>query len=208
MISWPPLIHGILLKRYKRFLADVRLISGEEVTAHCPNTGSMLNCSEPGQTVFLSQHDNPKRKYPYTWQLIRMPTSLVGINTLIPNQLVAKSIEAELVKSLRGYDTIQREVAVGNHTRIDLKLSSSGRRNCFIEIKNCTLVEKNVARFPDAVTQRGRKHLNQLIEMTALGHRCVMFYLVQRMDAVTFEPADSIDSTYGQTLRRAVKAGV
>ena len=168
----------------------------------------MLECSEPGRTVFLSQHDNPKRKYPYTWQLIQMPTSLVGINTLVPNQLVAKSIEAEIIKDLKDYDAVQREVTVGNRSRIDLKLSRDGRRNCFIEIKNCTLVENSMARFPDAVTQRGRRHLDRFIELTALGQRCVMFYLIQRMDADAFQPADDIDPTYGRTLRDAVKAGV
>jgi sugar fermentation stimulation protein A len=207
-ITWPPLVRGILLKRYKRFLADVRMDGGGVVTAHCPNTGSMRECSESERPVFLSQHDDPKRKYPYTWQLIQMPASLVGVNTLLPNRLVAGAIKAECIPELGGYSEIHREVTVGRRSRIDLRLSQQGRRPCYVEIKNCTLVENTIASFPDAVTQRGRKHINRLRELTAAGNRCVMFYLVQRMDATVFQPADSIDPLYGVALRRASQAGM
>ena len=207
-LPWPELIPGKLLKRYKRFLADVGLENGTTITAHCPNSGSMQACSEPGRPVFVSFHDNPKRKLKYTWELIQMPGSLVGVNTQIPNRLVYHSILNGMVKELRGYDTVKREVKVGQHSRLDLMLSGPGRRSCFVEVKNCTLVDDGVALFPDAVTTRGRKHLLELQTLVAEGCRCAMFYLIQRMDARVFKPADHIDPAYGQTLRETVRKGV
>jgi sugar fermentation stimulation protein A len=208
LLEWPKLVRGILIKRYKRFLADVRLDSGKIVTAHCPNTGSMTGCAESGQPVYLSWHDNPKRKLKYTWELIDMPTSLVGVNTLVPNRLVFLSAAAGLISELAGYETVEREVKAGNNSRIDLRLSNGEKDRCYVEIKNCTLVENGVARFPDAVTTRGLKHLNELESLIDAGCRCVMFYFIQRMDASVFEPADQIDPDYGKGLRRAVKRGV
>jgi sugar fermentation stimulation protein A len=208
VLEWPKLIRGILVKRYKRFLADVRLDNGKIVTAHCPNTGSMTGCSDAGQPVYLSRHDNPKRKLKYTWELIEMPTSLVGVNTLVPNRLVFLSAAAGLIPELAGYDTVEREVKAGNNSRIDLRLSNGEKERCYVEIKNCTLVENGVARFPDAVTARGLKHLIELESLIDSGCRCVMFYFIQRMDAAVFEPADQIDPDYGKGLRRAVKRGV
>jgi len=206
-LSWPKLIPGILIRRYKRFLADVKLESGETVTAHCPNPGSMTACCEPGNPVYLSYHDNPKRKLKYSWELIRMPGSLVGVNTLVPNRLLFKSLEAGIVKELEGYDKIFREVKVGNGSRLDILLTK-GNEKCFVEIKNCTLVENGVASFPDAVTSRGLKHLKELQKLISEGHRCVMFYLIQRTDAKLFRPADEIDPEHGRELRRAVNHGV
>ena len=207
-IALPPLIPGRLLRRYKRFLADVVLDDGREVTAHCPNSGRMLACSEPGRPVYLSYHDNPRRKLKYTWELIAMPDSLVGVNTQLPNRLVASAIETGQVRELAGYRDIQREVKVGEHSRLDIRLRSGDGNDCYVEVKNCTLVENGVARFPDAVTARGRKHLGELGRLAAAGHRAVMFYLVQRVDAVVFKPADDIDPAYGQALREAHAAGV
>ena len=208
-LHWPELIPGKLVKRYKRFLADVALENGETtVTAHCPNSGSMQACSEPGRPVFISFHDNPKRKLKYTWELIQMPTSLVGVNTQVPNRLVYHSILKGMVDELAGYDTVKREVKAGKHSRLDLMLSGKGRRLCYVEVKNCTLVEDGVAQFPDAVTTRGRKHLLELQSLVAGGSRCVMFYLIQRMDAQVFKPADHIDPAYGQALRQAAQKGV
>lgn len=207
-VPLPPLIPGRLLKRYKRFLADVALDNGEAVTAHCPNSGRMITCSEPGRPVFLSFHDNPKRKLKYTWELIEMPTSLVGVNTLLPNRLVAHSIENERVSELSGYTEIKREVKVGAHSRLDIMARSQGKRDCYIEVKNCTLVENGIARFPDAVTSRGLKHLGELIKLAEAGHRAVMFFLIQRMDADLFQPADDIDPAYGRELRNARARGV
>ena len=207
-LTWPELIPGTLLKRFKRFLADVKLETGEIVTAHCPNTGSMKGCSEPGRTIYLSSHNNPKRKYKYTWELIAMPTSLVGVNTLVPNRLVFKSIDQKLIPELSQYTHIQREVKIGEHSRIDLMLTDDNARRCYVEIKNCTLVNETVAQFPDAVTSRGLKHINELENLTAAGHRCMMFYFIQRMDAQVFRPADHIDPKYGRRLRQAVGNGI
>jgi len=207
-IQWPPLIPGTLISRYKRFLADVQLESGKIITAHCPNSGAMTGCSQPGRKVFISFHDDPRRKLKYTWQLIDMPTSLVGVNTMIPNRLVAQSIKQGRICDLRGYDDIFSEVKVGNNSRIDLLLQNGERNRCYVEVKNCTLVENGQALFPDAVTSRGKKHLVELQGLVTLGYRCVMFYLIQRMDAQKFSPADEIDPVYGKELRKAVFNGV
>jgi sugar fermentation stimulation protein A len=207
-LKWPRLLPGILIKRYKRFLADVSLKNHEVVTAHCPNTGSMKGCCESGRTVFLSTHHNPRRKLKYTWEMIKMPASLVGVNTLVPNRLVAKAIAAGMIDELSGYENIIPETKVGNHSRIDLLLTQDNGNRCFVEIKNCTLVSDGVAYFPDAVTSRGRKHLQELQKLTSTGDRCAMFYFIQRMDAKEFRPADHIDPLYGKTLRRAANRGV
>ena len=207
-IPLPPLIPGKLVKRYKRFLADVVLADGRKVTAHCPNSGRMLTCSEPGRPVFLSRHDNPRRKLKYTWELIRMPDSLVGVNTLLPNRLVAHAAAGGVIPELAGYPDIRREVKVGDHSRLDLRLRSPKNGTCYVEIKNCTLVENGIARFPDAVTTRGRKHLAELGRLAGDGQRAVIFFLIQRMDAAYFRPADDIDPDYGRALRKAHAAGV
>lgn len=207
-LRWPELISGTLIRRYKRFLADVQLDNGDTVTAHCPNTGSMKGCCEPRQPVYLSIHDNPRRKLKYTWELIRMPSSLVGVNTLVPNRLVFESVRAGKIAELSGYHHVRREVKISAHSRIDLALSGDGRRQCYVEIKNCTLVEDGTAQFPDAVTARGLKHLHELVAQVESGSRAVMFYFIQRMDAGIFKPADHIDADYGKQLRRAVDQGV
>jgi sugar fermentation stimulation protein A len=167
----------------------------------------MLGCSEPGRRVYLSRHNHPKRKLKYTWEMIEMPMSLVGVNTLVPNQLVKASTTREKIRALQGYKMIRTEVRYGQNSRIDLLLEN-GENRCFVEVKNCTLVEDGVAYFPDAVTSRGLKHLVELQKELRKGSRCVMFYLVQRMDAKRFRPADHIDPAYGEELRRAVTNGV
>jgi sugar fermentation stimulation protein A len=207
-IVWPRLISGRLIRRYKRFLADVRLSSGETVTAHCPNTGRMAGCSDPGRTVYLSCHDNPNRKYRYTWELIRMPTSLVGVNTLVPNRLVYESLLAGGLPEFAGIKEVRREVAAGKGSRIDLMAKVQNGARCYVEVKNCTLVDEGVAQFPDAVTARGLKHIEELHRLARQGHRVVMFYFVQRMDAVCFRPADHIDPAYGRRLRQALEEGL
>jgi len=207
-LGWPQLTPGILVKRYKRFLADVRLKNGDTVVAHCPNSGRMTSCCKPGRNVYLSYHDNPRRKLKYTWEMIEMPSSLVGVNTLVPNRLVALSIETGQVESLRGYDRIKKEVKVGKHTRLDLVLQKDARDQCYVEIKNCTLVENGIAQFPDAVTARGLKHLETLRQLVSDGYQGVIFYLIQRTDATLFKPADSIDLAYGKALRQAAADGV
>lgn len=207
-IFFPKLIQGKLVKRYKRFLADVELPDDSVVTAHCPNSGSMKACSEPGRTVYISQSDNPKRKLRYTWELIEMPTSLVGVNTLTPNRLVENAFRHRHVRELESYPHCVREIKISDHTRLDFLLEDENESKCYVEVKNCTLVVDAAARFPDAVTERGRKHLVEMQALVSQGHRCVMFYLIQRMDARFFSPADAIDPKYGAELRKAVANGV
>jgi sugar fermentation stimulation protein A len=204
----PPLLCGTLIKRYKRFMVDVRLQNSRIITAHCANTGSMRACCEPGRTVFLSRHNSPARRLAYSFELIAMPTSLVGVNTQVPNRLVRDAIISGKIKSLGKYASVRQEVPYGSSSRIDLLLEDRQGRRCFIEIKNCTLVENGIARFPDAVTARGLKHLRELQQQVHNGDRCVIFYLIQRMDAKLFRPADAIDPAYGAALRDAARTGV
>ena len=207
-LAWPPLVRGTLIKRYKRFLADIRLADGKVITAHCTNSGRMDTCNQPGRPVYVSRAANPKRKLKYTWELIEMPGSLVGVNTLLPNRLVAHAISSGQVKSLSGYAHLKREVKVGDRSRLDICLSNDEGKRCFVEVKNCTLVENGRACFPDAVTTRGLKHLDELQKLVSSGHRGAMFYLIQRMDATVFSPADHIDPDYGKGLRKAIGNGV
>lgn len=207
-VELPELYRGVLVKRYKRFLVDVKMDDGALVTAHCNNTGSMKGCSEPGSRVWLSYHDNPRRKHKYSWELVETRECLVGINTLLPNTLVARSIEAGVVPALAGYDSLRREVTVEKGTRLDMVLYKDGTPPCNVEVKNCTLVRDGVAAFPDAVTERGRKHLFALAALREQGERAVIFFLIQRPDAVRFTPADDIDPAYGKTLREVAAMGV
>jgi sugar fermentation stimulation protein A len=204
----PPLIQGKLIKRYKRFLADVELSDGSIVTAHCPNSGSMRGCADPGVPVWISKSDNPKRKLKFTWEVLRTKDSYIGINTMVPNRLVKQSIEAGLVEELSQYTKVRSEVKTSDHTRLDLMLEDESGNRCYVEIKNCTLVEKGVAMFPDAVTTRGQKHLEELVMLKEQGHEAVIFYLIQRMDAECFTPAAAIDPVYAEKLAWAVARGV
>ena len=204
----PPLIQGKLIKRYKRFLADIELETGEMVIAHCANSGSMRGCAIPGSPVWISQSDNPKRKLKYTWELIQTKDSMVGVNTLVPNRLVKASIENQIIDELKEYTKVRAEIKTSDHTRLDLLLENGAGKKCYVEIKNCTLVEEGVAMFPDAVTTRGQKHLDELVDLKQQGHRAVIFYLIQRMDAKQFTPADMIDTVYAQKLHHAVDNGV
>lgn len=207
-IRWPPLIRGILIKRYKRFLADVLLENGTVVTAHCPNSGAMTGCCEPGRAVYLSFHDHPGRKLKYTWELIHMPSAMVGVNTLVPNRLVHQALASQCIKALDAYTTVTREIKVGPHSRLDLLLTAPDTPPCYVEVKNCTLVMDRTAYFPDAVTVRGLKHLVEMSRLVTEGCRCIMFYLIQRTDADLFRPAAHIDANYSTGLRRAVDQGV
>jgi sugar fermentation stimulation protein A len=201
------LIRGTLIQRYKRFLADVRLASGEVVTAHCTNTGSMMGCKEPGSAVYLSRSENLNRKLPYTWELIQIDGTWVGINTMHPNKLVPEAVEAGVIQELSGYPTIRREVKVSAHTRLDVCLEGKSGV-CFVEVKNVTLAVDRTAAFPDAVSERGTKHLRELMRLKRQGHRAAIVFVIQRRDCDYFRPADEIDPQYGRWLRRAIKAGV
>ena len=207
-----PLIRGILVKRYKRFLADVTLDSGETVTAHCANSGSMLSVREPGSEVWLSPARNPERKLRYTWELIRIGGALVGINTQHPNALVAQAVTAGVIPELAGYASLRREVKYGKNSRIDLLLEDEGKPPCYVEVKNVTmkrdLSPEGPVEFPDAVTTRGAKHLDELADMAEAGCRAVMVFLVQRPDSRRFGLAEDIDPAYAQGFEAARKRGV
>lgn len=203
----PPLYKATLQERRKRFLAIVQLESGEIITAHCPNSGGMLGCKEPGSTVMLSHSDNPKRQYAFTWEMILVQDTWVGINTMVPNRLVHEAIAAQAIPELRGYASIRREVPYGQNSRIDLLLQQE-QRLCYVEVKNVTLVHDRIASFPDAVTTRGSKHVRELVEMVKQGHRGVMLFLVQRTDADAFTAAADIDPDYADTLVRGIEQGV
>jgi len=208
-----PLQRGRLIQRYKRFLADIALDTGETVTAACPNTGSMLGLTAPGATVWLSRSESPTRKYPHTWELVETDLgegpSLVGINTGHPNRLVAEAIEAARIKALAGYQSLRREVRYGEASRIDILLEDAGKGRCYVEIKNVHMMRRSgLAEFPDCVTERGAKHLRELSQMVAQGHRAVMLFLIQRTDAKRFALARDLDPHYWETFRMASEAGV
>ena len=204
-----PLLEGRLLRRYQRFLADVDTAAGI-LTAHCPNTGSMQGCAEPGMRVWLSPATNPARKLAWTWELVEaLPGVVVGMHTGRSNALVREAIEAGRVPELAGYATIRPEVKYGEGSRIDLLLTAPGRPDCYVEVKNVTAaVAGRIGYFPDAVTTRGTKHLREMSAMVAAGHRAVLVFCVQRGDVECVRPADHIDPVYGRTLREALAAGV
>lgn len=206
-VKLPRLVEGRLIKRYKRFLADVEFPDGSIVTAHCPNSGSMKGCALPGGRVWLSRSDNQNRKLAYTWELAEADGFMIGLNTGLPNKLVREAIENRMVAELQGYETIRPEVPYGEHSRIDLLLEGSQGR-CFVEVKNVTLVEKGRALFPDAVTTRGQKHLQELMRVVREGDRGMIFFTVQRGDGNSVSPADMIDPEYGRLLRLAMANGV
>ncbi len=202
-----PLVQGILIKRYKRFLADVRLETGEIITAHCPNTGTMLSCSAPDSQVCLSRSDNPKRKYPFTLEMVKDNSTWVGVNTAQTNKLVAESLIKGRIAEFQDIKMIRTEVRTSDHTRLDLQVMH-GEDSTFIEVKNCSLAVKRWAMFPDAVTVRGTKHLHELIRLSQEGRKACIFFLVQRMDADRFRPASHIDAMYARALQQAAAAGV
>jgi len=206
----PPLITGTLIKRYKRFLADVKLDSGEEITAHVANPGSMKGVSSPSAKVWLSTSDNPKRKLKHSWELLQVDDALVGINTMRPNGIVEEAILGDKISELAGYATLRREVKYGKNSRIDILLEDGAdNRPCYVEIKNVTLSPSPpLAEFPDSITERGRKHLVELGDMVEQGSRAVMIYLVQRTDCDRFSLAREIDPKYAETLDSAMKRGV
>lgn len=201
-----PLIPGTLIQRYKRFLADVRLEDGTVITAHCANSGSMKGCLPENAPVFLSHHPDSKRKLAYSWELVRVGESWVGINTARPNAIVREGIETGAIAELSGYATIEAEKKYGENSRIDLLLTNPGR--CYVEVKNVTLAEGDCALFPDSVTARGTKHLHELMNQVKAGDRAVMVFLVQREDCHTFRPAAAIDPTYAAALVQAADEGV
>lgn len=211
-MQYPQLLEGRLLRRYKRFLADVELESGETVTAHCPNTGSMRNCCTPNSRVWLYGSDNPKRKLRYTWELVEVAGRyLACINTQRANHLVKEAIQSKGIEELAGYDRLLTERRYGlENSRIDLLLQGEGRPDCYVEIKNLTLLEgdEGAGLFPDAVTSRGRKHLRELMGVVRRGGRAVLFFNVAHTGIRQVAPAWDIDPEYARTLAQAVANGV
>jgi sugar fermentation stimulation protein A len=210
-----PIVKGKILKRYKRFLADVELDSGEVIVAHTANTGSMATCWEPGWKVLMSHHDNPKRKLKYSLEMTHNGETWIGVNTSWPNKLSYEAIESRVIVELSDYQNIRPEIKIGA-SRIDLLLHNGKEKDglddsnrCYVEVKNVTLKGNgNLALFPDAVSTRGQKHLRELIQLKQQGLNAAMLFVVQREDVARFSPADEIDPEYGKLLRQAEKAGV
>ncbi len=203
-----PVVLGRLVKRYKRFLTDVTMEDGSVVTAHCPNTGSMKGCLEEGARVVLRDSEDPKRKLRHTFQTIEVGGTWVNVDTGLPNALAYEAVEAGLIEELTGYESLRREVKYGTGSRIDLLLEDETRGKAYVEVKNTTLAEGDLAKFPDAVTSRGLKHLHELARVVEEGHRGVMLYCISREDVTRFTVADEIDPAYGKALREVAAAGV
>jgi sugar fermentation stimulation protein A len=210
-----PLTEAVLIQRYKRFLADVRLPNGDEITVHCPNPGAMLGLNQPGNRVWISDSGNPKRKLRHTLEIMEVPSPttnaavLVGINTNLPNKLAEEAILAGQIETLTGYSSLRREVKYGENSRIDILLEEDGRPPCYVEIKNVHLVrEAGLHEFPDCKTARGAKHLHEMANMVRAGARAVMLYVVQREDGDRLSFAEDLDPNYAEAFQDAAKAGV
>lgn len=208
-----PLVEARLIRRYKRFLADVEFIDGRTETVHCANPGAMLGLAEPGMRILLSPASNPHRKLKWNWELVQLPSGhWAGINTAHPNALAAEAIAEGKIAELTGYGNLRREVKYGASSRIDILLTEPGRPDCYVEVKNVHLKRDSacpgLAEFPDCVTARGLKHLQELAEMVRLGARAVMLYLVQRTDCAQMAVAEDLDPNYAAGLQTALAAGV
>lgn len=206
----PPLQRATLVQRYKRFLADVITPDGTTLTLHCPNTGAMTGCATPGDTVWYSTSENIKRKYPHTWELTQTATdAFICVNTLWANRLTKEAIQNELIAELSGYSVLKSEVKYGAEgSRIDFLLQADSRTDCYIEVKSVTLAEKEYGYFPDAITERGQKHLRELMSVAAEGKRAVIFFAVLHSAITRFSPARHIDEKYAQLLSEAQQRGV
>ncbi|MGK7941485.1 MAG: DNA/RNA nuclease SfsA [Crocosphaera sp.] len=209
--TYPPLIPGILKRRYKRFLADIELESGEVITAHCANTGPMIGVCDVDSKVYVSQSNNPKRKLAYSWELIEVNQTWVGINTALPNRVIKQMLEQEKLPSLQGkYNKVRSEVPYGKDkkSRIDfLLMDDAGEKNIYLEVKNTTLAQDNIALFPDTVTTRGQKHLQELMDLLPDAEP-MMLYFINRGDCQIFSPGDDYDPNYGKLFREAMNKGV
>ena len=209
MLPPQPLAHGVLAARYKRFFADVILDDGRAVTAHCPNPGAMLGLSTPGLGVWVSPAEGAKRKLAWTLELVEADGGLVGINTLLPNRLVAEALAADAIPELAGYDVHRREVRYGEASRVDFLLEHPGRPPCWLEVKNCHLRRNGaLAEFPDCVAARSLRHLRELAARVAMGDRAVQLFVIQRTDCDRFAACADLDPAYAAGLTAAAKAGV
>jgi sugar fermentation stimulation protein A len=209
MLFPQPLIPGVLVQRYKRFLADIELDDGREITAHCPNPGAMLGLNTPGLRAWVSRSDDPKRKLAHTLELVEADGGLVGINTMHPNRLVAEALAADHFPELTGYATHRREVRYGTRSRVDFLLEAPDRPPCWLEVKNCHLMRTpGLAEFPDCVAARSTRHLGELEAMVAQGDRAAVLFVVQRTDCHRFAPARDCDPAFASALKRVQANGV
>ncbi|WP_449758567.1 DNA/RNA nuclease SfsA [Erwinia persicina] len=206
----PGLQSATLVKRYKRFLADIVTPEGEALTIHCANTGAMTGCATPGDTVWYSTSVSLTRKYPHSWELTRTQEGhWICVNTLRANALVREALTAATIPELSGYDTLLPEVKYGSeNSRIDFLLQADNRSNCYIEVKSVTLLQQGKGYFPDAVTERGQKHLRELIQIAQSGHRAVLFFAVLHSGIEDVSPARHIDARYAELLAQAQQSGV
>ena len=201
------LLQGTFVKRYKRFFADINY-KDKIITTHCPNTGSMMGLLNKGNKIWFSESNNPKRKLKYSLEIIRVGKSLVGINTLLTNKLIFEALKSKKIKSLTKFDNIKTEAKFSNSTRFDFLISNI-KEKCLLEVKNVTLLRNdNIAEFPDAITSRGTKHLNELINAEKKGFQSYIIYLIQRQDCKAFKIAEDIDINYKMAFDKAIKAGV
>lgn len=210
-MHFPPLSHGILLRRYKRFLADVLLPNGEQITLHCPNTGAMTGCANEGDTVWFSTSDNPKRKYAHTWELTQTQAGhFICVNTARANQLVQEALSQKWIRELADYTTILPEQKYGSeNSRVDFLLKNDRLPDCFVEVKSTTLLTENgIGMFPDAKTERGQKHLRELTEIAQNGQQAVIFFAVLHTGIERFEVAKQIDPKYAELFEQALVKGV
>ncbi|MCB1438197.1 MAG: DNA/RNA nuclease SfsA [Nitratireductor sp.] len=210
MIFDTPLIEGRLVRRYKRFLADVELASGETITVHCPNPGSMLGMNEPGLPVWISDSGNPKRKLRHTLELVQVPGSLVVVNTNLANRIAREAMESGLVQGMgQQPSSILPEQRYGENSRIDFMVREEGKADLFVEVKSVTLSRQTgLAEFPDSVTSRGAKHLRELRQAVSDGNRAMMLFIVQRPDCESFSLASDIDPQYAEAFKEAMDGGV
>lgn len=204
----PKLIHGKLIKRYKRFLADITLDNGETITAHVPNSGAMTSTIAPECDVWVSKSDNEKRKLAYTLELTKIEDNLICTNTSNANKIAIEAIQKGVIKELEGYDSIKPEQKYGKNSRIDILLESDNGKKCYVEVKSVTLRIGDTLAFPDAVTSRGTKHLEELLSMVEEGHRAVMLYVIQRSDKLPFRIANEIDVKYYEKFIEVTAKGV
>ncbi len=207
VLNFDKLYKGRLIKRYKRFLADIILENGEEITAHVPNSGAMTSCIEPNCEVWVTFHDNPKRKLKYTLELTKMNENLICTNTTVANKIAIEAIKNGTIKELQNYTSLKPEQKYGKNSRIDILLENENKK-CYVEIKSVTLKIDEMLAFPDAVTSRGTKHLIELSDMVKEGHRAVMLYVIQRTDQLPFRLAEEIDKKYAQTFKEVTKNAV
>ena len=209
MLLPQPMARGVIVQRYKRFFVDMVLDDGRAITAHCPNPGAMLGVKDPGQGAWVSFSDDPKRKLPWTLQLVEANSGLVGVNTMLPNKLVAEALAAGAIPELAGYATVRPEVKYAEASRVDFLLTDPDRPACWLEVKNCHLSRTPpLAEFPDCVAARSTRHLGDLAERVAMGERAVALFVVQREDCDTFSACADLDPAFAKALDRAADAGV